>query len=259
LASAFQNPQQKIEPPSLLPLDLPELPVQIVYGEIALGHVFRRIKQADWNAYFTGKAEPAEGLALYRRAILRVEGYQNSDGRGPEDLEIWPECIPLEDRLSAIESLMNTFWRFTIDSFQIADNGRRVAFEVLSSDGLPGPMHRFYSLVHSFRLPTDEDRQRFDVRAIQGGGGDSAFTSVVSLYDELIEFAEGYSVSGRELGDNKELIVIEMDAYHKAMAVAILFNYEGLRSMPGKIVTSKVSALGPETFARMRVGKKIVN
>ncbi len=238
--------------------------VLVIFERMVLPHVFRRITQADWNAYFTAGAVPpdsenagrdANALALYRSAILRVEGYQTRSGRAPETLPAWPECIPVEDRLAAIDLLLKTFWAFPTGSFSIDENSGRVSFEILSSDGKPGPMRRYFSAVHHFRPPIGKHREQFFLaRAMHADEGESAFTTLISIYDELIELVEGYSVSGRELCSREE-IVREMDAYHKAIAAGLLLEPHALRHMRGKMVAAAIGAIGPKLFAGLESGK----
>jgi len=265
-ANTTGNPEQGSNTENLLPLDAPELVVWVTVAKMVLGHVFRRITQADWKVYFTGGAEvpdsgneiadmDANALAFYRRVIVRVQGYRSGDGRMPETLPSWPECIPLEDRLAAVDLLLKTFWTFTVDSLAADKSGRRVSFEILSSDGKPGPMRRYFSAVHHFRPPTEKHREQFFLaRAMHADEGESPFTTLISIYDELIERVEGYSVSGRELR-SREKIVREMDAYHKAIAVGLLLEPHALRHMRGKAVAATVDAIGPKLFAGLGSGK----
>lgn len=264
------TPEQGSNLENLLPLDRPELEVQVVTGQIVLLHVFRRITQADWEVFFGCGAETdgddeAEGmdvkaLTLYRRAILRVEGYGTESGRSPETLPDWPECIPREDRLAAIYLLHKVFWRFVPISFTIEKNS--VSFEIMSSDGNPGAMSRYFSVAHHFRPPTGKHRERFLLArgygpgAMHGDAGESAIPGLVSLYDELIEGISGYSVSGCELCSREE-IAREMDAYHKLIAVGVLFEPEVMRALRGSPVAAEIGALGPKTLAGLE-GVKVV-
>ncbi len=250
--------EQGISPENLLPLDAPELAAWIVVDELLLCHVFRRIRQADWETYFaSGAAESASGnqiastdadaLALYRSAILRVDGYEGDDGRRPEDLPSWPECIPQDHRLAAIDALRRIFWTFAADS--IATDKGRVSFEIISTDGKPGPFVRYFSAVHHFRAPTAEQRERF-LRAR------TRYTVLVSLYDELIEGVEGYSVDGRAI-TGRDQIAREMDTYHKSIAAELLLDPHAPWRTQEVPVAATSGAVGPETAAGMARGKLV--
>jgi len=264
-AKSTGNPEQGIDTKELLPLDLPELIAWVVVDEKVFCHVFRRITQADWKVYFTSGVDDsvragdlrANGLALYRRVILRAEGYRSGDGRRPEDLASWPECIPQEHRLTAIDLLLKTFFTFAVESFAYDENTGQVSLGILSSDGRPGPICCYFRVVHHFHPPTAKQHKRFLMaRAFHADKGESAFGTLLSLYDELIERVQGYSVAGRELR-GKEEIAGNMDAFHKAIAVGILFESNTMRNLRGAAIPVAVNALGPKILAVLAAGKTV--
>jgi len=249
-----QEVEQEIE---LLPLDAAERVVCFQRAGSVCRHIFRRLTPADWDAFFANVAAEFAGedrgysqvidtdtasLVLYARAILRAEGYRTRDARKPEELPSWPECIPQDHRMAAIDVLMNTWRPEADDSLLLEAEGKSVSLEAVWNEGEPGKMKVYSGLVHRFKVPTAEHRRRF-LRAknkcfVVGGSrrGKTMIPSshgvLLSLYDDLILSAEGYSVGGRPIAPDQ--IQREMDAFHKTAAVGQLFptNVETEQELP---------------------------
>jgi hypothetical protein len=259
-ANAYQKPE-------LLPLDAAERTIVFRSGGKPFRHIFRRITAADWENFFAHvvaefKREKGgfmqvvdmdyASLVLYARAIVRVEGYQTRDGRAPETLPTWPECVPQHHRLAAMGLIMNVTHAEAADDSMLEAEGVAVTIDAMWNEetprplpawneGAPGPhlsagaspaMKQYRGLVHRFASPTAEHRRRLlkaKNRAFVAGGSRNGTTVIpsghgvlVKLYDELIECVDGYAVGGREIASHDE-IIREMDAFHKSAVVARLF------------------------------------
>jgi hypothetical protein len=235
------------EKPELLPLDVAERIAVFKSGGKSYRHIFRRFTASDWEKFYAGvvvefKKEKggmaqvidleSPSLTVYTRAILRVEGYQTRDGRAPETLPTWPECVPQHHRLAAMGLVMNVTHSEAADDSMLEAEGVTVQIEAMWNEGEPGAMKQYRGLIHHFGMPSAEQRRRVlkaKNRAFVVGGSRNGATVIpsghpvlVKLYDELIESVEGYSVDGRAL-TGKDQVVREMDAFHKAAVVARLF------------------------------------
>lgn len=236
----------------LLPLDARERVVVFRSGGRLCRHIFHRITASDWEHFFAHvvaefKQEKNGGfmqavdmdyakLVLYTRAIQRVEGYETADGCEPNKLPDWPECVPQEHRLPAIELLMRLNRTEAENRFLLQSGGKRVQFDATWNEAEPGLMKEYRGLVHKFATPKPQHRSRFlkaKSRSFTAGGSRSAMTvipsaypSLVKLYDDLIESVEGYSIGGRSL-DAREEITRDMDGFHKTVAVSRLFQTSG--------------------------------
>jgi hypothetical protein len=89
-----------------------------------------------------------------------------------------------------------------------------------------------HGLVHSFATPTIEQHRRFSrdsSRSIAIGGRTAktrfvgAQSTLLALYDELIQSVSGYQYDGELLADNVDRIRTHMDALHKVTAMAAVF------------------------------------
>jgi hypothetical protein len=235
------------EKPELLPLDVPERIAVFKSNGKTYRHIFRRFTATDWEKFYAGvvvefKKEKggmaqvidleSPSLTVYTRAILRVEGYQTRDGRKPEELPAWPECVPQHHRLAAMGLIMNITHSEAGDESMLEAEGISVSIDAMWNEGEPGAMKQYRGLVHHFAMPTAEHRRRVlkaKNRAFVVGGSRNGTTVIpsghpvlVKLYDELVESVEGYSINGRALS-GKDQAVREMDAFHKAAVVARLF------------------------------------
>jgi len=227
------NPEKVISADNLFPLDAPEFAVRFRRGAKIFRHVFRRITAADWYAYYAAVSlEPAAGdrgraesiyqdtasFVLYHRTILRVEGYQTRDGRKPEELPTWPDCVPQEHRLFAIDLLLENIGSIATDTFQIGAEGKSVSFVVVRDEGESSMSKQFFGVTHHFNVPTASHRRLFHHAASKFP---PASRMLVSLYDELIASADGYSVRGAPIAP--EQLQHEMCCGQKLYAVSALF------------------------------------
>jgi hypothetical protein len=242
-------PQQIAEKPNeLLPLDLPERVVVFRQREETKRHVFRRITSADWEYYFShcfsgarreAGATPGNfagmdyaALQLYRRTILRVEGYEAGGGSGSEKINDCQETVSRKHRLIAAQVLMNVSERTESGETRVGSKYAPVYIDALWGEDRHGRNAQYLGLTHIFGNPTALHHRRYTgaknrahvaARIAAGTTVDySAADVMAKLYDELIERVEGYSVGGRPLAGKSE-IVGEMDLFHKCFAAAKLF------------------------------------
>ena len=236
-----------VEKTELLPLDSPTRTAVFQSNGKTYRHIFRRFTAADWENFFAHvvaefKREKGgvmrvvdmenASLVTYARAIQRVEGYRTRDGREPEKLPGWPECIPQHHRLAVMKLVLDVTHSDEADDSMLEMEGVSVTIDALWNEGDVGKMKQYRGLVHHFASPTAEHRRRVlraKNRAFVAGGSRNGTTVIpsghgvlVKMYDELIERAEGYSVGGREL-NSKDEVVREMDSFHKSAVVARLF------------------------------------
>jgi len=226
------NPEQGSNAGKLFPLDAPEFAVRFKSGAKIFRHVFRRTTAPDWEAYYAAISESAnegdeaessyqEGsFVLYDRTILRVEGYQTRNGRKPEELPTWPHCVPLEHRLFAVGVLYETMGSIAKDTFTFAIGAgdTTVSFVVIRDEDESPTSKQFFGVTHQFSLPTADHWRRF---VSARSKFPALYGAVISLYDELAVFAEGYSVGGMPIAS--EQLQREMFVPHKIYAVAALF------------------------------------
>jgi hypothetical protein len=235
LASAANtngNLEQGTNAENLFPLDTPEFAVRFRSGPKIFRHVFRRITAADWEAYDHvieeaadeggGKAgsiyQDTASLVLFARAIVQVTGYRTRDGRAPEKLPNWPECIPQHHRLFAIDILLEKLGAIAKGTFQIGADRKSVSFVVERGDESESSTSiQSFGVTHHFRMPTADHRRRF-LHAMSKLP--SARKMLVSLYDELAERAEGYSFRGEPIAPGQ--LQSEMCYGQKAYAVCAL-------------------------------------
>jgi len=238
-ARTIESPEGGCDTKDLFPLDA-KRSVTLQSGGKTYRHFFRRITVADYEIYFkklsleppdedcgfassfqSNVVNPDEGFAaLYARVIERVEGYRVRDGREPNDLPNWPECIPLEHRLRAAELLLDFSGRVPMETLRVEADGKSVSFVLLVDVGEQEQATRFHGLVHTFRAPHAEHWRKF----LPASSGSPSSASVLhALYDDLIECVQGYSVAGRPLV-SREVIVREMDAFHKQITVIKLLS-----------------------------------
>jgi hypothetical protein len=231
----------------LLPLDSPERIAVFQYKGKARRHIFHRFTAADWenfHAHVIAEFKQEKGgftrvvdtdyasLVLYGRAIQRVEGYTTSDGREPEKLPDWPECVPQHHRLEAMKLIMDVTFSGAADDSILQAEGVSVTINAKWNEAETGDMKQYFDLVHHFAYPTAVQHRRLlkaKSRAFVAGGSRNGITVIpsghsvlVELYGELIERVEGYSIGGRAIADKNE-VVREMDAFHKSAVVAQLF------------------------------------
>lgn len=233
----------------LLPLDLAERVVVLRMRESGAirRHIFRRIERADVDAYFaasqvstlrTGQTTENEidigsaELALFARAIVRVEGYKLSDGRDLMELPQWRNRVPGGHRISSIDVLMKVM-KSSGAGEQLID----AEYDVVSLDACwtekEGSMSFFRNLLHRFAPPTGEHWKRFNgfktrTVAIKGSRAQKTIYPRLDgvlgdIYDSLIQGVDGYSFHGAPLTD-RTIIISNMDHFHKISAIAALFD-----------------------------------
>lgn len=240
-ANANENPEQGISPANLFPLDAPEPVVCFQRNGRILRHVFRRLAFVDFEAFYANTITEgiAEGpdedaltqahaiydtasLVLYERAIERVHGYQTRDGRAPETLPTWPRCVPLGHRLHAIGLLLNNRGTAAVDTLHLGAGGESASFVIERNEGECPTTKQCFGVTHRFRAPTADHRERFLCAVSKFP---SSVRALVSLYDELVVFADGYSFNGAPVAP--EQLQREMDTFHKLLAsVALLTSFD---------------------------------
>jgi hypothetical protein len=268
VANAAGNPEQGSKTDNLFPLDAPEFAVRFRNGAKIFRHVFRRLTAADWEAYYDNVIVEAAtedrgqggsiyqdtaSLVLYRRTILRVEGYRTRDGRSPETLPTWPDCIPQEHRLFATGLLMETREGIATNTFQVGADGKSVSFVIVRDEGESSMTKQLFGVSHHFRAPSADHRRRFLCARSEFP---SSMRTLVTLYDELAICAEGYSVSGVPIAP--EQVRSEISTGHKLYAVAaLLLSFDDCDPEPRKVkpVTLPADLFGMKTTtAPPRVG-----
>jgi hypothetical protein len=251
-----ETAEKKIQNPveSLLPLDLSERAVtwKNAQGEVR-AHIFRRIGDADWRAYFAAISIERDresqtidfttaALTLYERCALRTRGYAVAGGAQVETLARWKDRLPMGHRIQAVDLLIKVE-KHEGRNMEIEPELETVALDAFwgirppskMADAPPG-MLKYSGLLHRFAPPTAEYAQRFareTSRTVIVPGSRTGRTIypvrekiLLNLYDELIRTVEGYGVDGKALVD-REAIVREMDGFHKVAAVGCLFSRAG--------------------------------
>jgi hypothetical protein len=229
---------------SLLMLDQPRV-IPIREGKRDYTFYFRRILQADWEQYFSGLylSSRNEGVAqlnttdfstagieLFESTLTKVVGYSRELTTTEDFKKVLPrhsvavagllrsvfisedeDDKPLD--CDSIVALVDAYWSQTTDAGQIT---------------------QYKGLLHRFAPPNVEQRKRYmrggAISKVIGGtrkGSTTVYSLrnklLLDLYDQLILSVDGYGVAGKPL-EGAEQIRREMDAYHKAEAVAQLFN-----------------------------------
>jgi hypothetical protein len=236
---------------ALLPLDEPRV-IAIQDGKFTYTFHFARISQADWSQYFnkiifktrndgTKQVTMIEmdvaGIELFESTLQRVEGYSGDFATR----QGWQAKIPPRHAQKVAELL-----RLAGPSQEQGDacdpENVEVQLDALWSQAKPGEMTLYKGLVHRFAPPSVEQKRRYynaGSQSIVVGGSRNGTTiygkrhqALLDIYDELIVDVDGYSVGGTPLGHGldvpraqavKQIIVREMDAFHKFMAAQQLF------------------------------------
>jgi hypothetical protein len=211
-------------------------------------HFFRRLKAKDGDGFSSridSQIEQRDGgmirtvnvqsacLWLYQNSIARVEGYRLEDGRPIMELPNWKERIPRSHAIRAVNLLTDVSFSRPEFGCVVACEGDLVVIDALwSADEAGSGMQKYSGLKHYFASASVSQQDRFNRarnRVTVVGDrrhGRTIFPSAqplfVSLYDELIQRVEGYSIGGRAL-EGREEIVREMDLFHKAEAARGLF------------------------------------
>jgi hypothetical protein len=204
----------------------------LIAGQARVKHFLRPPSQADWEIYDValkvalerseeGTAllheEMAAADVLWRRIILRVEGY--------EACEDWRDKIPLSHRRAAILPLTQVVSAAEREGdpdapFQLAVD--RIEVELLAAPDYEG-------LAHVFRFPNPQDEMEFDrirsaavwVRGTTRSAFPAKLAAYVKLYDRLIIEVRNYTLNG-EIPSREQAVQL-MDAMHKQIALIGLF------------------------------------
>lgn len=221
----------------------------LMEGERTYSFHFARIGEELWKEYFRaidkrerlreGKIEPIVDLTasrgvLLEKALQSAEGYTLPEGKQITDIENWKQKLPAAHR-AAICGLLTNWDRATLadDEAQIFGLDS-VALRCIWTANEAKQMVRVPRLVHRFETPTFEQERRYrreNSRSIIVGGsrysGETVYPATqlvnIALYDEMIQSVEGYVVNGRPI-EGRDAIAREMDAFHKCVAVDLLFN-----------------------------------
>lgn len=230
---------QKEEAPRLLALDAPRV-VALKGKTQSFRYHLRRVIDADWRRYFAaivrqtlhvaGQREEVFDadtalLDLVGSVLVKVEGYGQISGDG------WREALPYSHRMAVGIVLRN------VGASGAGDDARphlsdRAEVRLHGAWSTEGHITLHEGLVHRFRHPSAEHLKRFHFessRVIVRGNAENGVSiypsrqgAAMSLYDELIDSVEGYSVNGEPL-EGAEAIRREMDGAHKAAAALELF------------------------------------
>ena len=245
---AEQSAEQSQATEQLLPLDLPERAIVLGSGSHKTTHFFRRLKDKDREGFSSRvdiEVEQRDGemirtiniqsaaLWLYRNAIVRVEGYRLEDGRPLSEVPNWKERIPRAHAIRAANLLTSVSFSRPEFGTVIGGEGDLVVLDaVWTADDSGAGTRKYSGLKHYFGSVSADQQRRFDRtrnRAFILGDRRRGRTIIpssqslfASLYDELIQRVEGYSVGGRPL-EGREEIVREMDGFHKSAAAQGLF------------------------------------
>src|SRR5579859_7029609 len=168
-------PERSGEKGDLLPLDSPTRTAVFRYKGKICRHIFRRFTAADLDNFhahvitefkqeksgFTRTVDmDYASLVLYARAIQRVEGYTTSDGREPEKLPDWPECIPQRHRLEAMKLVMDVTFSGEADESMLQAEGASVMIDAKWNEAETGDMKQYFGRVHHFAYPTAKHHSR---------------------------------------------------------------------------------------------------
>lgn len=207
-------------------------------------HTFRRLRQDDWDGYFSRIViETEEGartvdlnsaaIWLWDRCVVSTQAIV--------DRPDWKERTPLADRLQAVRLLGEVSVGTVPEGFEpdvevvsldCLWNAAPVAPGLPGESNLTGAMAHHTGLLHRLAFPSAEQMMRYSretSRSLIVGGSRNRRTRypasqrvLLSLYDELISAVDGYSCNGHEL-KSVENIRANMDATHKVAAVSPLF------------------------------------
>ena len=227
------------EPQALLPLDARREVALTVAGRV-VRFEFTRITGKMWRSYFAAivnKVERVNGqraetfdsegalLGLYDDAIVNFSGYEIA----PE-MKNRRDAVPYKHRVAAGMALRSVAAIGTSQS--VLSDTVDISLTAFWSADAAGQISEFAGLIHRFRQPNIDQLKRYRMgvaRTLTSGDAQNGTTVyplplsvAMSLYDELIEEVEGYSVNGQAL-TGREAIAQEMDGYHKAVAALQLF------------------------------------
>lgn len=205
-----------------------------------------RISKAAWLRYFEGVVSSSEHqngeivesfdasaarVELVKRHLVDAEGYETG-GAPIAEIEKWQEKITLRHLITVGNVLTAVGPSSREDDAPLALGTETVLLDATWGADTEGRVRQFSGLMHRFGTPTGEHQRRYardSSRSRVIGGSRSGKTlyvgaqsTLVALYDELIESVEGYAVNGAAL-TSREQIVAEMDTFHKVAAASQLF------------------------------------
>jgi hypothetical protein len=205
------------------------------------------ITKAQWLRYFDGIVSTSENqqgklievydarsarLELAETALIDATGYVTGDNASVTAREHWQQLLPMSHRLAVADALVAVSRDADTDDAPIQLGSETVVLRARWGADASGAMQEYSGLRHLFHTPTAEHQRRYQ-RAISssmivGGSRTSktqwlgAQSTLIDLYDELIESTEGYAVGSDEPTDRAS-IISSMDSYHKVAAAEQLF------------------------------------
>jgi len=214
-----------------------------------------RISEAEWLeiffdaiAFSLGKgrcasnseslnATRAAGVRLFEGTAIACEGYPHLEG-----VPDWQTKIPPSHKLAFGDALFETLvLRDDRSPRCLPDQKRVICLQSLWSAGGTGAMCKHRHLTHYFKAPSGRQRQQIDnaygaLRRMSGFSrrGETVLLrplqlfparSLISAYNELIIRVDGYVLDGKPLTSDRAEIVLNMDAFHKVMAVRPVFSW----------------------------------
>lgn len=225
---------------ALLPLDQPRV-IAIRDGGHLYTFTFGRITQTDWERYFAGILVTSKnegrsqvnvidmntaGLELFESRLEKVEGY-NRELKKEDFWKVKPAHSNGVAWLLRQVSVDTEEGEAPFDPECI-----QVKLNALWSQQDPASTTLYKGLVHRFAPPTPEQKKRVyragAMSKLVGGSRNgltvqaSRHSVLLTLYDQLIQSVEGYSVGGKPLVSPEE-VRREMDGMHKYTAALELF------------------------------------
>ena len=213
-------------------------------------YTFDRLAQKDWDSYFSSilitreqvgneqssVIDPQSGASeLVRAKVVSVDGYVEGFTAQPG----WKLALPVS-HVRLVASLLMAVAVDDASEGPIDPFHQEVRLRCAWSSDDPGKMKLYTGLVHRFNPVTAEHERKLN-RAVSEsrvvGGSRSGKTvyparqkALLAMYDDLIESVEGYAffpaTDDIKVAETNEryLIVREMDALHKVVAVGHLFS-----------------------------------
>lgn len=206
-----------------------------------------RITKKQWLKYFEGIMSTSENkggkrvnhfestgalVELVELLLIGAEGYATADGSPIAQVAGWQQLVPLRHRQAVGGAIVDVHRDDPSEEETIVLGAEAISLTAVWGADEAGVMRKFSGLRHCFKTPSAQHQGRYsrDSNCSVIVGGRRGITrwlgvqaTLIELYDELIQSVEGYTVNGVELGSDRTAIVGEMDAYHKVVAAASLF------------------------------------
>ncbi len=219
----------------------------ITIGRRVFSYVVRPATREEWFAYFDSitveqeqKGEETVNtseittarLALLAKVLVAVQGYDTPSCQPVMEIDGWKTKLPTAHRMAIADLLFDVGRDEKAESDIFAIGEERVTLKAYSTATADTRLVQERGLVHIFAVPSPDQHRAYSrdsSRSIITGGRNGrtrflgAQRTLVSLYDQLIQRVEGYSVEGEPLTDDKDRIVSSMDSYHKAQAMGSVF------------------------------------